>query len=149
VVTYAYQGRGLTKDFVLSEYGDYINGYAVHDADGVEGYTTGLYVDYNPNEDLIVDKDTVSIMWTVGASVVVPETKATAIYVSNKSKVHLVCGGYNSISIYLFDRSEVTLEDVDEESTIRIYKYGKDAKVNIGKFCLSQKISVFDKQLKL
>jgi hypothetical protein len=63
--------------------------------------------------------------------------------------VHLVCDGYNSISIYLFDRSEVTLEDVDEESTIRIYKYGKDAKVNIGKFCLSQKIRVFDKQLKL
>lgn len=149
VVTYAYQGRGLTKDFVLNEYSDLINGYAVHDADGVEGYTTGLYVDYDPNEDLIVDKDTVSIMWTVGASVVVPETKATTIYVSNKSKLHLVCEGYNSVSIYLFDKSEVTIDDVDEESAITIYRYCKDAKVDIGKFCLSQKIRVFDKQLKL
>ena len=131
VVTYAYQGK------------------AVHDADGVDGYTTGLYVDYNPNEDLIVDKDTVSIMWTVGASVVVPETKATTIYVSNKSKVHLVCDGYNSVSIYLFDKSEVTIEDVDVESTITIYKYSKDAKVYIGKYCLSEKVRTFDKQLKL
>lgn len=149
VATFAYQGKGITKDFVLNEYVDMINGYSVIDADGVKGYTSGLFVDYDPNEDLIADKDTNSIMWTVGASVVVPQTKATVLYVSNRSNVHLVCEGYNSIVVYLFDRSEITLEDVDENSTVTIYRYSDEAKVEIGRFCLSSKVRVFDKQLKL
>ena len=148
VVTYAYQGRGLTKDFVLNEYGDYINGYTVHDADGVEGYTTGLYVDYDPNEDLLADKDTVSIMWTVGANIVVPQTKAPTIYISNRSNVHLVGDGFNTININLFDKSKVTIEDLDEESKVVVYKYSDDAKVELGKYCLGS-VKVFPKELRL
>lgn len=149
VATFAYRGKGITKDFVLKEYADFINGYKVYDCDGVHGYSYSLYVDYDYDNDLVVDTDVSHIMWTVGATVVVPMTKCPVIYVSNRSKLHLVGEGFNSIKIYLFDESEVTLEDIDTDSDILIYKYGKDAKVEIGKYCLTKSVKCFDKELKL
>ena len=149
VATYAYQRKGITKKMALEDFGAYINGYTIHDADDVKGYTYGLYVDYDYDNDLIIDKDVVHIMWTVGASVVVPITKCPIIYISNHSNVHVVCEGYNHVKIYLFDQSKVTLEDVDQESQVTIYRYSDKAKVEQGKFCLSYKIKTFDKELKL
>lgn len=149
VVTYAYKGKGITKDFVLKEYDGLINGHTVHDADGVTGYTSGLYVDYDADKDLVADKDTMSIMWTRDASIIVPKTKASTMYISNNSKVNIVCEGFNSITIYLFDESHVTLEDIDEESFVIIYKYSKDATVSKGNYCLCKKVKIFDKELKL
>lgn len=149
VVTFAYQGKGITKDYALREFKDYINGYTVENADGVNGYTYGLYVDFDCREELVAKQDVVSVMWTKGATVIIPQTKATILYVSNKSDVSLVCNGYNSVKIYLFDKSKVTLEDVDEDSHVIIYNYSDSAKVKKGKYCLSRKIKEFHKQLKL
>lgn len=149
VVTFAYEGNGLTKDYVTEEFKDFINGYVVRDADGVDGYTYGLYADYNYDNDLEVNVDVCSIMWTVGASVVVKATKCPVIYVSNRSKVHLVCEGYNNVRVYLFDKSDITLEDVDENSSVIVYKYSSDANIEVGKYCLSKNVKVFEKQLKL
>lgn len=148
-LTACHQGKGLTKDYIKENFGSYINGYTVHDADNVSGYTYGLYVDYDYDNDLVADKDVCSIMWTIGSTVVIPQSKCPVIYISNRSKVHLVGEGFNSVRIYLFDESEVTLEDLDENSSVLIYKYSDDAKVEIGKFCLTTKVKCFDKQLKL
>lgn len=146
--TYCNKGKGVRKSYILSQYADYINGYTIHDADNVEGYTYGLYVDYDPREDLVVDKDVVHVMWTVGASVVVQETKCPTLYISNKSKVHLVCGGYNVVKVYLFDTSEVIVEDTDETSEVLVYKYSTQCKVGHGKYCLND-VREFQKELKL
>ena len=140
---------GLTRQQILSEFGKYINGYTIHNADKVKGYTYGLYVDFNPNDDLIVDKDVVHIMWTVGATMVVPQTKCPTIYISNKSNVHLVCEGYNSPTVYLFDNSHVTIEDFDQDCSILIYKYSDNCSVDFGKFCLSNRIKIHTKELRL
>lgn len=149
VATYAYKRIGLTKEYITKNFPDYINGYTVHDADGVEGYTYGLFVDYDFDNDIIADKDVIHIMWTVGATVVIPKTKCPTVYVSNKSKVHLVCEGFNSIKVYIFDESEVTIEDADVDTSVTVFRYSDDAKVDIGRFCLSEKVKDFRKQLKL
>lgn len=149
VVTFAYNGTGITKDYVEKEFADYINGYTVHNADGVSGYTYGLFVDYDYDNDLVADKDVCSIMWTVGASVLVPKTKCPTLYVSNRSNVHLVCDGFNSVKVYLFDKSTITIEDADENCTITVYQYSDDSTVEIGKYCLTEKVNIFKKQLKL
>lgn len=147
IATKMYEGV-ITTDYIRNTFGEYINGYTLHDVEGVEGFTYGLYVDYDYDNDLSVDKDVIHIMHTVGASVVVPQCKCPTIYVSNRSKVHLVGEGFNTIRVYLFDESEVTIEDTDEESRVTIYKYSKDCKVNEGKFCIG-KVDEFQKELRL
>lgn len=147
--TYCYQGKGVSKAFIEKEFKDYINGYTVHDADGVEGYTYGLYVNYDYDNDLVVDKDVVHVMWTVGANVVIQKTKCPTIYVSNRSKTHIICEGYNHVRIYLFDKCEINIEDATEDCSITVFRYSKDAKVIRGKYCLTSEIKVFDKPLKI
>lgn len=148
VVTHAYHRIGLTKNYIKKSFGDYINGRKLKDCDDVEGYTYSLYVDWDFENDLVVDTDVCSIMWTVGANVVIQETKCPTLYVSNKSNVHLVCDGYNSVRIYLFDKSRITIEDCDAESDIVVYKYDSDAVVEKGKFCMG-KVKQFTKELRL
>ncbi len=136
----------ITKDYLLKSFGDYLNGFVLEDCDGVEGYKYAWYVDYDYANDLVVSVDVAHISFTVGASVVVEKTKCPTIYVSNRSKVHFVCEGYNNVRIMLFDTSEVVIEDTDEESTIIVYKYSDDCKLSKGKYCLG-KVKEFEKQL--
>ena len=143
-----YEHLGLSKEYIKENFKDYINGYVINDADGVDGYTYALYVDWDYENDLDVKTDVASIMWTVGANVVVPTSKCPTIYISNRSNVHLVGEGYNTINIKLFDESVVTIEDLDEESEVVVYKYSDDAQVELGKFCLG-KVKVFRKELRL
>lgn len=147
--TYCHNGKGVSREYLSRNFSDYINGFTIRNADGVEGYTYGLYVDYDYDTDLVVDKDVVHIMWTAGASVIVPETKCPTIYVSNRSDVHLVCEGFNSVRLYLFDKSRVTIEDCSEESDITALRYSDDCSVMRGKYCLSDKIYEHRKELRL
>lgn len=146
--TACFKNLGLTKEYIKREFGDYINGYIVNDADGVKGYTYGLYVDWDYENDLDVKTDVASIMWTVGANIVVGETKCPTIYISNRSNVHLIGDGYNNVNIKLFDKSKVTIEDLDENSEVVVYKYSDSASVELGKFCLG-KVKIFNKTLRL
>ena len=146
--TACYKNLGLTKDYIKREFKDYINGYVIKDADNVDGYTYSLYVDWDYENDLDVNVDVCSIMWTVGANIVVPSTHCPTIYLSNHSNVHLVCEGFNSVNIKLFDKSKVTIEDLDEESNVIVYRYSDDACVESGKYCLGR-VKVFDKELRL
>lgn len=146
--TACYKNMGLTKEYIKEEFKDYINGYVLHDCDNVNGYTYALYVDWDYENDLVINTDVSSIMWTVGANIIVPQTKCPTMYISNRSKVHLVCDGFNSVNIKLFDDSVLTVEDLDENSNVVVYKYGSNAKVELGKYCLGG-VKVFPKELRL
>jgi hypothetical protein len=147
-VSYCHNGKGLSKDYIKDVFGDYINGYTLKDCDGVEGYTYGLYVDWDFDNDLNIVNDVSSVMWTIGASLVVPASKCPTIYISNRSNVHLVCDGCNSVNIKLFDESKLTIEDVDNTCDITIYKYSDKAEVEKGKYCFVEP-KIFDKELRL
>ena len=146
--TACYKELGLTKDYIKENFADYINGHILNDCDGVKGYTYSLYVDWDYVNDLNVKTDVCSVMWTVGANIVIPKTKCPTIYLSNKSNVHIVCEGFNTINIKLFDESKVTIQEVDEDSDVIIYKYSDKASVELGKFCLKEP-KVFNKELRL
>lgn len=146
--TFAYQGKGITKEYMLKEFGEYLNGYVVNDADNVKGYTYTWYVGYDYDNDIDVTCDVTHISWTKEKTLVIPATKAPILYVSNKSDITIIGDGYNSIAIYLFDEAKVTLQDFDEDSTITIYKYSDKCEVEIGKFCFA-KVKQFDKELRL
>ena len=145
---YCYYNKGLSKEYLLREFKDYINGVSVMDADGVDGYEYGLYVDYDYDNDLVVDKNVIHVMWTVGTTIVIPKTKCPIIYVSNESDVHLVCEGYNNVKVYLFDSSKVELDDIDSESDVIIYKYSDECSVSTDRLCLG-KVKEFRKDIRL
>lgn len=147
--SYCYEGRGLTKDYIISTFGYYINGYTIRDADNVNGYTYGLYAGYNYDNDIMLDKDVIHVMWCDNLNIIIPQTKSPVIYISNNSQVNIVCEGYNHPHIYLFDKSKVIFEDVDTESSAIVFRYSRESIVKLGKFCLSDNIKSFDKQLKL
>jgi hypothetical protein len=138
----------ITTDYILNTFGEYLNGYVLKDCDNVAGYTYMWFVDWDYANDIVASADVLHISHTVGASVVVPQTKAPTIYLSNRSNVHLVGDGFNTINIKLFDKSKVTIEDLDEESEVVVYKYSDDAKVELGKYCLGS-VKVFPKELRL
>lgn len=148
VATYMYEGRGLTKDFLLREFGQYLNGYVIRDADNVEGYTYAWYVDYDCVNDIDINTDVAHVSNTIGADIVIPKTKCPTIYVSNRSNIHVVCEGYNNIRLYLFDKSKVILEDIPQECEITIYKYSKECKCIISKYCFG-KVNEHNKELRL
>ena len=143
-----YKNLGLTKEYIKEHFNEYINGKILEDCDGVKGYTYALYVDWNYDNDLEIKTDVSSLMWCVDTNVIVPKCKCPTIYVSNKSKVRLVCDGYNTVNVKLFDESELIVEDMDENSEVVVYKYSNKAKVGEGKFCLKEP-KVFNKELRL
>lgn len=148
VATHAYQKKGLTKEYIKEHFKEYINGKILEDCDGVDGYTYALYVDWDYENDLNIETDVASVMWSTGANIVIPQCKCPTIYISNKSKVHLICDGYNTVNVKLFDESELIVEDMDENSEVVVYKYSDKATVELGKFCLKEP-KVFNKELRL
>lgn len=149
LATFAYEGKGMTKECFKEEFADYINGTVIKNSDGVEGYTYALYVDYDYDNEILVDKDVIHVMWTNDAILSVPTSKCPIIYISNKSKVSLSCEGFNTVKVYLFDESEIELYDVDETCTVTVLKYSDNTKVTRGKYCFSDDIHCFAKELKL
>ena len=142
-----YKGMGLTKEYILNNFGELINGKRTFEnVEGVDGYTYQLYVGYDKDFDII--SDVTSMMWCNNIQIAVKATRCPTIYISNHSNVHLVCEGFNSVNIKLFDKSKVTVEDLDEESNVVVYRYSDGACVELGKYCLGR-VKVFDKELRL
>ena len=144
--SYCYNGKGLSKDYLLSEFKDYINGTILQDCDNVKGYSYRLYVGYT--DDIREQADVTHLMWSDIPIYVVERYKCPIVYISNKSTVSLIADGYNYIRVYLFDESELVIEDLDEESTVIVYKYSDKCKVTKGKYCLG-KVNQFEKTLRL
>lgn len=149
MATFAYEGNGLTKEYITEEFKDFINGhYTAIDADGVEGqYKTQMFVGHD--KPIFDGCDVLEMMWCDVPTVEVKQIKATKIYMACGSRANIVCDGYNNVIVMLFDDSSVLLEDVDENSSVTVYKYSDKANVGIGKYCLSKKVKVFNKELKL
>ena len=142
-----YESMGLTKEYILNNFGKLINGKRTFEnVEGVDGYTYQLYVGYDKDFDII--SDVTSMMWCNNIQIAVKATRCPVIYISNRSNVHLIGDGYNSINIKLFDESKVTIEDLDENSEAIVYKYSDKAAVEEGKYCFG-KVKVFNKELRL
>ena len=145
--TFCYEGKGLTKEYCLREFGDLINERMFSDCDEVEGgFQYRMYIEGEKN--VFIAEDVIQALWCEGTNFIVPSTKATTMYVSNRSKVSVSCDGYNSIRLYLFDESEVTFDNVDEDSNIIVYLFSDNAKVIRGKYCMKE-IKCFRKTLRL
>lgn len=141
-----YVGMGLDKDYLLTEFGEYINGNkVVYNADGIDGYTYALHVNHDGYIRAYCDVN--AIMWS-DAKCFIRQTKSPVLYIGNNSRIQLSLEGFNSPMVYLFDESEVYIDNTDAESSVIVYKYSDNADVKIGKYCLA-KIKVFNKKLKL
>lgn len=145
---HCYQDKGLSEEYLLEEFGAFLNGkYTGIDVDDVIGdYKTQLYVGYEGG--LSVSDDVLALMWSNIPSLEIPTCKATKIYCGCGSSVNIKCNGFNSLIIMLFDDSQVLVDDLDENSTILVYRYSEDCDVNVGDGCLGS-IKVFNKELKL
>jgi hypothetical protein len=130
----------------MTSFKDYINGYVVNDADDVKGYTYSLYV--GKKGQISVTTDVLAMLWCDVPQVQIKATTCPILYVGAKSDIHIVCDGYNMPRIYMFGESHVTLDDVDENSQVVIYKYSDRCRVDKGKFCLG-KVNEFNKDLRL
>ncbi len=148
LATYCHNGQGVSKDYILENFKDYINGNAtIKDADGVDGFNYELYVAFDGF--LSVSADVTNIMWCNNLSVELPTSKCPILYISNDSDIYLNLDGFNSVKIYLFDNSRLTIESADETCDITVYKYSNDCKVERGKFCLCERIKEHRKELRL
>ena len=148
VATYAYNGIGITKEYIETEFKDYINEKTpILDADGVDGYTYALYI--AENRILKPSADVLHLMWCKDITVELNACKCPFLYISNNSDIKLTLDGFNSPKIYLFDESTLTIEDADETCSATIYKYSDKCNVKYGKFCISKHIKEFNKELRL
>ena len=142
-----YKKLGLSKEYILENFGEYINGNKVFDdVEDVKGYKYDMYVDFKGNLKAVAD--VTCMMWCDNPLVEISATKCPIFYVSNGSEVHYVLEGFNSIRIYLFDESKVVIDDADETCDVVVYQYSNRATVEMGKYCLG-KVKIFIKQLKL
>ena len=144
--TYCHNGKGLTKEYLQKEFGEYINGRVFCDCDNVEGYSYEMFVDPKSGIELTVDVS--YVLWSPNLYMSVAKTKAPRIYISNGSTVYLSLDGFNSPMIYLYDNSKVVIDDADEESNVIVYKYSDEASVECGKYCLCD-VKEFRKDLRL
>lgn len=148
VVTYAYNGIGITKEYIETEFKDYINEKTkILDADGVDGYTYALYI--AENRILKPSADVSSFMWCKDITLEINACKCPFLYISNNSDIKLILDGFNNAKIYLFDESTLTIDDADNTCSATIYKYSDKCNVKYGKFCTSKRIKEFNKELRL
>ena len=147
-ITHCYQGKGLSKEYILKNFSDFINGKRpILDADLVKGYSYAIYVDFKAI--CKPDNDVTAFMWCNCPQLEIKAAKCPILYISNTSEIHLVCDGYNSPHIYLFDDSRLIIEDADDTCSIVVYRYSRNATVEKGKYCTTDNIKIFDKELRL
>lgn len=145
LLTSTYQNWGLSVDYLKEEFADFINGnYVAHDVDGVEGYTSCMWVD-NHN-DKIATED-VNVYIQCSGDVTIEESKCPTIYVSNNSDINVLLDGYNSIQFYLFDESHIHFDYIPHNGTAIVFCYDKRASVTVSEN--DGKIKIFQKELKL
>jgi hypothetical protein len=145
--SFCYNGAGLSKEYCQREFGDYLNGRTFTNCDGVEGFTYAMYI--SPSEAKEIGVDVAQILWSNPMEVIIPQTKCNRLYISNKSSVHLTLEGYNTVQVYLFDESELIIDDADDTCEVVVYRYSDNSKVERGTFCISPKVKIFNKTLKL
>jgi DNA-binding Lrp family transcriptional regulator len=147
VSTACYKKLGVTKEYIMKNYAEYINGNRTfEDVEGVSGYTYQMYVGYD--KDFVVTADVTSMMWCDNLMITIIEKKCPTIYISNKSVVRLNCDGFNYVNIKLFDDSKLVVGNLPDNSNVVVYKYSNSSKVETDGNCFGS-VKVFNKQLKL
>ena len=150
-ITHCYKGKGLSKEYILENFHDFINENTdlalVKDCDLVKGYDYSLYVDFKGQNSLTTDVS--CIMWSSVPLWEINRHHGQILYVGCDSHVNIILGGWNNVMIYLFDDSSITIDDMDDTSSLTIYKYSNDCKVNFGKYFISQlnNVKQYNKQL--
>jgi hypothetical protein len=105
------EGWGLSKRYILGNFGDYMNNNYVRDKGG---YTSKLYVDYGGD---IFQPATLNLLVGCNTSLLVPEGSVCKIYVCGRSNVRINCvgkcyvyvyGGYNDVKY----SGDVTVEEI-------------------------------------
>ena len=105
------EGWGLSKDYILGNFGDYVNEGYVRDKGG---YTSKLYVDYGGD---IFQPATLNLLIECNTSVLIPEGSVCKIYVCGRTYVRINCvgkcyvyvyGGYNDVKY----SGDVTVEEI-------------------------------------
>ena len=140
-----YTNLGLSKEYIETEFADYLNNSRIfNDVEGVEGFTYAMFVNATDTKEMALD--VIQMLWC-NCEVSIKMTKCPVIYISNMSDVHIVCNGYNSPRIYLFDESKVTIEG-DETCEVIVYKYSDDCKVERADNCKCE-VKEFRKTLRL
>lgn len=149
LMTYCWNGEGISKKYILDNFNEYINGnQIIYDADGVKGgYTYQLYVDFNGTINEQADVN--AFMWCDNPMVEMPTSRCVTFYVGCNTTLHLSMQGFNNARIYLFDTSEVVFEEADKTCSATVYEYSDQCVTQIGQYCLSDKIKVHRKQLRL
>jgi hypothetical protein len=148
LITHCYNGKGLTKEYILDTFPDFINGKrTILDADLVKGYSYSIYVDFKAISK--PDTDVTAFMWCDCPQVEINTAKCPTFYIGCGSEIHLVCNGYNSPHIYLFDDSKLVIDDADDTCSFVVYRYSDKATVERGKWCTTDNIKIFDKTLRL
>ena len=150
-LSHCYHGKGLSKEYILEEFHDFINENTndaqIMDCDGVDGYEYALYVGFSALNKR--NADVSCFMWSLVPTYEILATRAQILYVGCDSHIHLSLGGYNSITIYLFDQSTVTIDDMDDTSNVLCYKYSNDCQLIRGTYCTcnESQIKQYNKQL--
>jgi len=149
LMTYCWNGEGLSKRYILDNFNEYINGkQIIYDADGVKGgYTYQLYVDFN--DTINEQADVNAFMWCDNPIVEMPTSRCVTFYVGCNTTLHISMQGFNNARIYLFDTSEIVFEEADKTCSATVYEYSDQCVTQIGQYCLSDKIKVHRKQLRL
>lgn len=145
VLTATFQNWGLSVDYLKEEFADYINGnYIGYDVDGVEGYTSSMWVDYH--NDTTASED-VNVYIHCSGDITIEESKCPTIYVSNNSDINVLFDGYNSVQFYLFDESHIHFDYIPHNGTAIVFCYDERASVTVSEN--DGKIKIFQKELKL
>ena len=147
IATSSLKGWGVSTDDIYNNFGDIINGKkTIKDIDGVKDTTAVLYVKFDGKKKQIKE-NIVHIMETIGTIFTIKETKCPAIHVSNNSSIKIKGEGYNTISLHLYDNSNVDITDVKTTTKIFCYKYSQQCTVT----CDETKVDIkfINKELKL
>lgn len=147
VITYCYCGKGVSKDYILENFGKEINGTKHMNCDDVDGnYEYALYI---AKKGICSHVGDVSAwLWCNSPQVQIETSKCETLYVGCDSTIELSCNGYNNVIVYLFDESTLRIEDLDENSTVLVYKYSDKCSVIEGRYCFG-KIYEHRKELRL
>ena len=149
LMTYCWNGDGLSKEYITKNFHELINGKElIYDADGVKGgYTYQLYVDHSLCVNIQADVN--AFMWCEDVQAVIPTTKCPTLYIGCDTTLHLEMNGFNHATIYLFDTSSVVFDEADETCSATVYEYSDQCVTQLGTYCLSKKIKVHKKKLRL
>lgn len=124
-----YEKWGLSKDYLLREFPNYINGkYISSRNDGIDA-NAEFWVDFSDIEYLLKNQ-LYHITYTKNSKFTIEQTKCPIINVSNNSDVIIKCSKFNSIQVLIYDKSKVYIDAPDKSCKVLIEKYSDECEVD-------------------